>query len=64
MREAKFGKNNWFEIKNKNEDRSQSIPKSIGTLTVLRYIFGQNVEILTSMSRDLSHGQTHKLKMG
>ena len=57
-------KNDWFEIKNKTEDRGQSIPKSIGTLTVLRCIFGQNLEILTSISGDLSHGQTHKLKMG
>ena len=47
-------KNNWFEIKNKTEDRGQSIPKSIGTLTVLRCIFGQNSEILTLSSGDLS----------
>ena len=46
-------KNNWFEIKNKTEDRGQSIPKSIGTLTVLRCIFGQNSEILTLSSGDL-----------
>ena len=56
--------NNWFEIKNKTEDQGQSIPKSIGTLPVLRCIFGPNLEILTSISGDLSRGQTHKLKMG
>ena len=33
--DAKFEKRNWFEIKNKTEDRGQSVPKSIGTLTVL-----------------------------
>ena len=56
-------KNNWFKIKNKTENRGQSIPKSIGTLTVLRCIFGPNLEILASINGDLSHGQTHKLKM-
>ena len=40
-------KKNWFQIKNKTEHRGQSIPKSIGTLTVLRCIFGPNLEILT-----------------
>ena len=55
---------NRFEIKNNTEDRSQSIPKSIDTLTVLRCIFGQNLEILTSISGDLSPRQIHKLKMG
>ena len=38
--------------------------QNIGTLTVLRCIFGQNLEILTSISGDLSRRQTHKLKMG
>ena len=57
-------KNNLFEIKNKTEDQGQSIPKSIQTLRVLRCIFGQNLKILTSISGDLSHRQTHKLKMG
>ena len=57
-------KNNWFEIKNKTEDRGQSIPKSIGTLTVLICIFGPNLEILNAISGDLSRIQTHKLKWG
>ena len=34
-------KNNWFEIRNTTEDRGQSIPKSIGILTVLRCILVQ-----------------------
>ena len=53
-----------FEIKNETEDQGQSRPKSIGTLTVLRCIFGPNLEIVTSIGGDLSHGQTHMLKMG
>ena len=53
-----------FEIKNETEDHGQPSPKSIGTLTVLRYIFGPNSEILTSIGGDLSRGQTHMLKMG
>ena len=57
-------KNYWFEIKNNNEDRDKSIPKSTGTLTVLRCIFGPNLEILTSIIGNLSRGQTHQLKMG
>ena len=64
VRDAKFGRINRFEIKNETEDQSQSIPKSIGTLTVLRCIFGPNIEILTSISGDLRRRQTHKLKMG
>ena len=52
-----FGKINRFEIKNKTERRNQSSPKSTRTLTVLRCIFGQNLEILTSIGGDLSHGQ-------
>ena len=55
---------NRFEIKNETEDQDQSIPKSIGTLTVLRCIFGPNLESLTSFGIDLSPGQTHKPKMG
>ena len=42
----------------------QSIPKSIGNLTVLKCIFGPNLEILNSIGGDLSRGQSHKLKMG
>ena len=30
----------------------------------IRCIFGQNLELLTSISGDLSRGQTHRLKMG
>ena len=45
-------KYNWFEIKNKTEDRGHWIQKSIGTLTVLRCMFGQNLEILTLISSD------------
>ena len=53
-----------YHAYNKTEDRGQSILKSIGTLRVLRCIFGPNLEILTSISGDLPRGQTHTLKMG
>ena len=46
-----------FEIKNETENEGQSSPKSIWILTVLRGIFGKNLEILTSIGGDLSHGQ-------
>ena len=52
--------NSRFEIKNETEDQGQSI----GTLTVLRWIFGPNLESLTSIGIDLLRGQTHKLKIG
>ena len=55
---------NRFEVKNENEDQDQSIPKSIRTLTVLRCIFGLNLESLTTFGIDLSPGLTHKPKMG
>ena len=44
-------------MKNKTEHQGQSSPKSIGTLTALRCILGQNLEILTSICGDLSYGQ-------
>ena len=56
--------NNRFEIKNKTKDQGQSIPKSIGILTVLRCICEPNFGILTSIGGDLSCRQSHKLKMG
>ena len=55
---------NRFEVKNETEDQDQSIPKSIGTLTVLRCTFGPNLESLTLFGIDLSPGQTHEPKMG
>ena len=55
---------NRFEVKNETEDQDQSTPKSKGTLTVPRCIFGPNLERLTSFGIDLSPGQTHKPKMG
>ena len=48
---------NRFENKNETGDQGQSIPKSIGTLTVPRCILGPNLEILTSIGGDLSRGQ-------
>ena len=41
IRGAKFGRINRFVVKNETEDQDQSIPKSIGTLTVLRCILVQ-----------------------
>ena len=64
MSDAKFGKNNWIEIENEIEDPGQSIPKSIATWTVLRGIFGPNLEILTSISGDLPRGQLTNSKLG
>ena len=55
--------NNRFEIENETEDEAQSIPKSIGTLTLLRCIFRPNLEILTTIWGDLWRGQNHKLKL-
>ena len=52
-----------LKFKIQTENRGQSISKSIGTLTMLRCLFGPNLEILTSISGDLPRGQTHKLKM-
>ena len=46
-----------FDIKHETEPQGQSIPKSTDTLTVLGCIFGQNLEILTSIGGDLSCGQ-------
>ena len=45
-------KKNRFEIKDETKDQGQSIPKSIETLTVLRCIFGPNLESLTSIRID------------
>ena len=56
--------NNRFEIETETETESQSIPKSTGTLTVLRCNFGPNLEILTTIRGDLWREQTHKLKLG
>ena len=55
---------NRFEVKKETEDQDQSIPKSLGTLPMLRCIFGPNLESLTSFGIDLLRGQTHKPKMG
>ena len=55
IQRAQFGIG--FEIKNDIEGQCQSSPKLIGVLTVLRCIFGPNVEILTSIGGELWHGQ-------
>ena len=54
---------NSFGIINETEDQAQSILTSIGTLTELRCIFGQNLETLTSIGDDLWSRQTDKFKM-
>ena len=50
---------NWsgFEIKNWIEDQFQSNPKLVGIWTVLRCVFVPNLEIVTSISGELWHGQ-------
>ena len=50
----KFGRKTGFKIEN---DQDQSIPKLKGILTELRCIFGQNLEILTSIGGEWSCGQ-------
>ena len=52
-----------FGIKIEIEDQCQSSPKLIGILTVLRCNFGPNLEILTSISVELSYC-VDKLKTG
>ena len=59
-----YVENNRLEIKDETENEAQSIPKSIGTLPVLKCIFGPNMEILTTIRGDLWRGQTPKLKLG
>ena len=46
-----------FEIKNWIEDQFQSSPKLLGIWTVLRCIFVQNLEIVTSIGDESWHGQ-------
>ena len=46
-----------FEIKNWIEDKFQSSPKLVGIWTVLGCIFVPNLEIVTSISGELWHGQ-------
>ena len=46
-----------FEIKNWIKDQFQSSPKLVGISTVLRCIFVSNLEIVTSISGELWHGQ-------
>ena len=53
----KFGRKTGFKIENEFEDQDQSIPKFTGIWTELRYIFGQNLEILTSTGGEKSCGQ-------
>ena len=53
----KFGRKTGFKIENEIEDHDQSIPQFTGILTELRYIFGQNLEILTSTGGEWSCGQ-------
>ena len=52
-----FGRKTGFKIENEFEDQDQSIPKLKRILTELRYIFGQNLEILTSTGGEWSCGQ-------
>ena len=57
MRYKTWLKKNRFEIKNETVNQGQSIPKSIGTSTVLRCIFGPNLESLTSNGGYFSRGR-------
>ena len=46
-----------FEITNWIEDQFQSSPQLVGIWTVLRCIFVPNLKIVTSIGRELWHGQ-------
>ena len=46
-----------FEIKNWIEEQFQTSPKLVGIWTVLRCIFVPNLEVVTSISGELWHGQ-------
>ena len=46
-----------LRLKKETEDQGQSSPKSIGTLTMRRCLFGPNLEILTSNGGGLSRRQ-------
>ena len=55
IQKAQFGVG--FDIKHWIENQCQSSTKLVGILTVLRWIFGPNLEIITSNSGDLWRGQ-------
>ena len=46
-----------FKIKNEIQGQGQSAPKSTWILTVVRYIFGSNLKILTWIGGEFLHGQ-------
>ena len=48
----KFGRKLGFKIENESEDQTQSSPKLIGILTVLRWILGPNLVILAWMAEE------------
>ena len=55
--QAQNGVNFYFEGKFDLEGKSQSPPKTIGTLTKVFYIYGSNLVILASTGLELSRGQ-------
>ena len=54
---AQNGVNFDFEVKFDLEDQGQSLPKTIGILTKVFYIYGPNLVILAERGDELSRGQ-------
>ena len=55
--QAQNGVNFDFEVKFDLEGQGQSLPKTIGILTKVFYIYGPNLVILAERDDELSHGQ-------
>ena len=57
--QAQNGINFDFEVEFDLEGHGQSLPKTIGILTKVFYIYGSNLVILAERGDELSHGQAH-----
>ena len=55
--QAQNGENFDFEVKFDLEGQGQSLPKTIGILTKVFYIYGPNLVILAENGDELSRGQ-------
>ena len=55
--QAQNGVNFEFEVKLDLEDQDQSLPKTIGILTKVFYIYGPNLVILAERNDELLRGQ-------
>ena len=57
--QAQNGVNFDFEVKFDLEGQGQSLPKTIGILTKVFYIYGSNLVILAERGDELSRGKAH-----